>query len=276
MGKQNKALQIVAFPDKDFEKELMREKSAAKKMELQMIKKNFYRAVFENAATQGFQQSTTNYKRTAAKRGSFMATRPKNEVYQPQVGGNGLNAQQGMPMGGNMNMGGMPPPNPMNGVQAPPSNKRNKRPPPHQQQQQQFQQNKPPPNPMNNNRPPPNPKEKKGGKNSKFSGLMNKFENKGQIMGSQQRPSNNQKKQKRPPPNPGQNKQSKQHNNNMQQRGPPQNPMQQNGQQGPPRNPMQNGMNGGPPPNALHMMAMQGSNMNMGGPMGMPPPNPMN
>merc|ERR1712228_751036 len=92
-----------------------------------------------------------------------------------------------------MNMGGMPPPNPMNGVQAPPSNKRNKRPPQHQQQQ--FQQNKPPPNPMNNNRPPPNPKEKKGGKNSKFSGLMNKFENKGQIMGSHQRPSNNQNKQ---------------------------------------------------------------------------------
>merc|ERR1712173_258360 len=131
--KQNKALQIVAFPDKDFEKELMREKSTAKKMELQMIKKNFYRAVFENASTQGFQQSTTNYKRTAAKRGSFMATRPKNEVYQPQVGGNAL----GLPQFGsnaqpppNMNGGGgggMPPPNPM----APPSNKRNKsRPPP--------------------------------------------------------------------------------------------------------------------------------------------------
>merc|ERR1712130_630215 len=63
--KQNKALQMVQFPDKDFEKELMREKRTAKKMELQMIKRNFYRAVFENAATQGFQQSTTNYKRTA-------------------------------------------------------------------------------------------------------------------------------------------------------------------------------------------------------------------
>merc|ERR1712130_911135 len=159
---------------------------------LQMVQKNFYRAVFENAATQGFQQSTTNYKRTAAKRGSFMATRPKNEVYQPQIGGNALglpqfggngpNAQQGMPpmngMNNNMNMNGppmgmngMPPPNPMNGVQAPPSNKRNKRPPPNpmNNHQQQQQQNKPPPNPMNNNRPPPNPKEKKG-KISKFSG----------------------------------------------------------------------------------------------------------
>merc|ERR1719361_3199797 len=221
--KQNKALQIVAFPDKDFEKELMREKSAAKKMELQMIKKNFYRAVFENAATQGFQQSTTNYKRTAAKRGSFMATRPKNEVYQPQVGGNALGLPQfgpgggggGPPMGGGMNgmpppnpmggmQGGMPPPNPMNGVQAPPSNKRNKkqkqqRPPPNPQQHQN-QNSQPPPNPMNSNnhRPPPNPKQQdKKSKNSKFSGLMNKFENKGQIMG-QQRPSNNNQEQHNP------------------------------------------------------------------------------
>jgi len=69
--KQNKALQIVQFPEMDFDKELLREKSAAKKMELQMMKKNFYRAVFENATTSGFQQSATNYKRAAAKRGSF-------------------------------------------------------------------------------------------------------------------------------------------------------------------------------------------------------------
>ena len=118
--KQNKALQMVEFPDKDFQKELDREKSSAKKMELQMIKKNFYRAVFENATTQGFQQSTTNYKRTAAKRGSFMANRPKNEVYRPQVGGNALGLPQFGGNGPNAGpppgpMGGMPPPNPMGG-----------------------------------------------------------------------------------------------------------------------------------------------------------------
>jgi len=159
--KQNKALQIVAFPDKDFEKELLREKSTAKKMELQMIKKNFYRAVFENASTQGFQQSTTNYKRTAAKRGSFMATRPKNEVYQPQVGGNALGLPQfGAAPPGGMNGGGMN----GGGIQAPPSSKRQQsRPPPNipsqhsnQHSNSHNQQQKRPP-------PVPNP----GGKEKK-------------------------------------------------------------------------------------------------------------
>merc|ERR1719471_1893597 len=100
----------------------MREKSAAKKMELQMMKKNFYRAVFENATTSGFQQSATNYKRAAAKRGSFMADRTKMEIYQPQKGGKALGLPQFSGNGPNVNqpgggggkgMKGMPPPNPM-------------------------------------------------------------------------------------------------------------------------------------------------------------------
>eukprot|EP01083_Nonionella_stella_P120146 359732_1 len=147
-------------------------------MELQMIKKAFYRAVFENATTQGFQQSTTNYKRTAAKRGSFMAQRPKNEVYQPQVGGNALGLPQFGGSGPNANKmekrmkdpvmgGGMdvltrppkrkpnqnkPPPNPM--INQPPPNPMKNKPP------SNPMANKPPPNPMIN-QPPPNPMKNK-------------------------------------------------------------------------------------------------------------------
>jgi len=172
--KQNKALQLVEFPDKDFQKELDREKSAAKKMELQMIKKNFFRAVFENATTQGFQQSTTNYVRAAAKRGSFVSNRDKNEVYRPQVGGaslglpqfggHGPNAMGGgpppNPMMGANGGGGMPPPNPMmggpgggGGFEAPPKfGGRNSA---------KGKKAKPPPNPMmganGGGMPPPNP-----------------------------------------------------------------------------------------------------------------------
>jgi len=88
--KQNKGLQVVQFPERDFQAEYEREKSVAKRMELTMMKKNFYRAVYQNATTQGFQQTVAKFSGGCTRRNSFLADQVKNETYQPQVGGNSL------------------------------------------------------------------------------------------------------------------------------------------------------------------------------------------
>ena len=54
-NKYEKTLQLVEFPEKDFQKELsIYSKDEKKQMELQTIKKNFHKALFENNTLAGF------------------------------------------------------------------------------------------------------------------------------------------------------------------------------------------------------------------------------
>jgi Ran GTPase-activating protein (RanGAP) involved in mRNA processing and transport len=73
--KQNRALQLVEFPEKDFAK-LLKEagKSKKKRLELELLKKSFYDAMFENSQASGFafDSGALALKRTQAKRATIM------------------------------------------------------------------------------------------------------------------------------------------------------------------------------------------------------------
>jgi hypothetical protein len=86
--KQNKALQLVAFPENDYNKEMKKVKGDKKQvLELQMLKKNFYKAMFENNTSTGFMASPVMIRRKAAKRNSFVGE--KAPAVEPQQSGFG-------------------------------------------------------------------------------------------------------------------------------------------------------------------------------------------
>jgi len=81
--KHNRSLQLVEFPDQDFEKELATvAKDRTRSMELQMIKKNFYKALFENKRLVGFEAAPMAMRRNMKKRHSLLPSEYKQREIQ--------------------------------------------------------------------------------------------------------------------------------------------------------------------------------------------------
>ncbi|ETO09812.1 leucine-rich repeat-containing protein [Reticulomyxa filosa] len=77
------SLQLVEFPDQDFERELAQAgKDRARVMELQMVKKNFYQALFENKRLVGFEAAPLAMRRNMKKRHSLLPSEYKQREVQ--------------------------------------------------------------------------------------------------------------------------------------------------------------------------------------------------
>mmetsp|Transcript_64022 Transcript_64022/g.78304 ORF Transcript_64022/g.78304 Transcript_64022/m.78304 type:complete len:760 (+) Transcript_64022:90-2369(+) len=87
--KNNKSLQIIDFPEHDWKKEYIKEKNKQNKADLEKIKRDFKKAVFDNNTLQGFNSKSVNMSTAAAKRTSVISTRPKPK-YQANLQGNSL------------------------------------------------------------------------------------------------------------------------------------------------------------------------------------------
>jgi len=96
--KHNRVLQMVEFPDQDFEREVAQTgKDRTASMELQLIKQNFYKALFENKKLVGFEAAPLAMRRNMKKRHSLLPSEYKQREVQerklppqPQRGGNQL------------------------------------------------------------------------------------------------------------------------------------------------------------------------------------------
>lgn len=87
--KNNRSLQVIDFPENDWKKEYAKEKNKQNKADLEKIKRDFNKAVFDNNTLQGFNSKSVNMSTAAAKRTSVISTRPKPK-YQANLGGNSL------------------------------------------------------------------------------------------------------------------------------------------------------------------------------------------
>jgi len=85
--KHNRSLQLVEFPDQDFEREITKAgKDRNLLMELQLIKQNFYKALFENKRLVGFEAAPLAMKRNMKKRHSLLPSEYKQREVQERKG----------------------------------------------------------------------------------------------------------------------------------------------------------------------------------------------
>lgn len=86
----------MEFPKRDFAKLLAgAQKSKQTQMELQLVKKQFYKAVFDSNSSQGFATTTVSIQRNTAKRNSIINL---NNEFRPVYNAPQGQANLGLPV----------------------------------------------------------------------------------------------------------------------------------------------------------------------------------